>query len=203
MILRSSDIDKLDKYYRINLINQLSGVKGANLIGSVSGTGLSNVAIFNSVIHIGANPASVGFVLRPLTVARHTYSNIMETGFYTINQVSSSFIDKAHQTSGKYAEGISEFTEVGLQEEYLGDFMAPYVGESKIRMGVSFVEKHEIALNGTVLMVGKIEELVIEDGLIESTGHLDLDAANAMGVAGLDTYYGVKKRVRKGYVSLG
>ncbi len=203
MILRSSDIDKLDKYYRINLINQLSGVKGANLIGSVSGTGLSNVAIFNSVIHIGANPASVGFVLRPLTVARHTYSNIMETGFYTINQVSSSFIDKAHHTSGKYAEGISEFTEVGLQEEYLGDFKAPYVGESKIRMGVSFVEKHEIALNGTVLMVGKIEELVIEDGLIESTGHLDLDAANAMGVAGLDTYYGVKKRVRKGYVSLG
>lgn len=202
MLLQSSDITSLDKYYRINLINQLSGVKGANLIGSISADGVSNVAIFNSVIHIGANPASVGFLLRPLTVARHTYSNIMETGFYTINQVSGSFVDKAHQTSGKYVDGISEFEEVGLEEEYLGDFKAPYVGESKIRMGVSFVEKHEIAFNGTVLMVGKIEELIIEDALIESTGHLDLDAADATGVSGLDTYYSIKKIARKGYVSL-
>ena len=41
---------------RIALINSLSGFKSLNLIGTINNQGQTNLAIFNSVVHIGANP---------------------------------------------------------------------------------------------------------------------------------------------------
>ena len=49
-------IDQLQHVYRINLINSCSGYKSANLLGSVSKDGITNVAVFSSVTHLGSNP---------------------------------------------------------------------------------------------------------------------------------------------------
>ena len=76
----SNDLDGLSKIYRLNLINSITGYKSANLIGTQSLNGKTNLAIFSSVIHLGSNPALIGFVLRPTTVPRHTYSNLKATG---------------------------------------------------------------------------------------------------------------------------
>ena len=56
-----------DKEYRINLINSITGIKPANLISTISKSGIPNVAIFSSVIHLGSNPPLIGFILRPET----------------------------------------------------------------------------------------------------------------------------------------
>ena len=96
-----NDIDQLDFLYRINLINSCSGYKSANLIGTISKTGLTNVAVFSSVTHLGSNPPLLSFVLRPTTVPRNTYENILETGKYTINHISKEQIEDAHHTSAK------------------------------------------------------------------------------------------------------
>lgn len=45
------DINVIHHLYRINLINSCSGYKSANLIGTISKNGISNVAIFNSITH--------------------------------------------------------------------------------------------------------------------------------------------------------
>ncbi len=55
------DIQGLEKVYKINLINSCSGFKSANLLGSISKEGISNVAVFSSVTHLGSNPANIGF----------------------------------------------------------------------------------------------------------------------------------------------
>ena len=73
-------LSNLDKLYRINLINSCSGFKSANLIASKNKNGISNVAIFSSVIHLGSDPALLAFITRPTTVSRNTYENILETG---------------------------------------------------------------------------------------------------------------------------
>ena len=70
------DIDSMEYLYRINLINSCSGFKSANLIGTIDENGLTNVAVFSSVIHMGSNPPLLGFILRPTTVARNTYDNL-------------------------------------------------------------------------------------------------------------------------------
>lgn len=65
MKLHKQEIEQLEKRYRLNLINSLSGVKSANLIGTQSLSGQPNVAIFSSVVHLGSHPAQLGFILRP------------------------------------------------------------------------------------------------------------------------------------------
>lgn len=107
-------IEKMEREYRRNLINSISGYKSANLIGSCDAEGQNNLAIFSSVVHIGANPAYMGIVIRPKTVPRHTYNNIKETQYFTINAIQKHFFGKAHQTSANYPASLSEFNEAGL-----------------------------------------------------------------------------------------
>ncbi len=81
MELNQADLAKLDKRYRANFFNTLTGFKSANLIGTYDENDKENLAIFNSVIHLGANPPLMGFILRPTTVERHTYENIKKQAF--------------------------------------------------------------------------------------------------------------------------
>ncbi|WP_373397819.1 flavin reductase [Algoriphagus halophilus] len=95
MQLTKEELDQMDRNYRLNLINSISGIKPANLIATKSVDDQENVAIFSSVVHLGSSPAQLGFIMRPQTeIPRDTYPNIMETGYYTINHVSESFIKK-------------------------------------------------------------------------------------------------------------
>ena len=109
MHLNEEEIENLEKIYRINLINSCTGYKAANLIGTVSENN-NNLAIFSSLVHLGSNPPLLGFFLRPTEIVpRHTYLNIKENQYYTINSVEKEFADKAHHTSAKYDKSISEF----------------------------------------------------------------------------------------------
>ena len=82
-----SQINKMDKIYRLNLINSCTGYKSANLIGTVSEKGIYNVAIFSSITHLGSDPALLSFIVRPTTVPRDTYKNIMDNKIFTVNHV--------------------------------------------------------------------------------------------------------------------
>ena len=88
MILSRNDINNLDKISRLNLINSITGYKPANLIGTKSLSGDTNLAIFSSMVHLGSNPPLLGFFLRPTEIVPiHTYLNIKEYKYYTINSV--------------------------------------------------------------------------------------------------------------------
>jgi flavin reductase (DIM6/NTAB) family NADH-FMN oxidoreductase RutF len=113
----SSRIANLDKLFRANLINSCTGYKSANLLATKSKDGNTNVAIFNSVTHIGSNPPMIGFILRPTTVPRNTYRNIKQTALFTVNHIHRNIINKAHQTSAKYDENISEFEKTRLEAD--------------------------------------------------------------------------------------
>ncbi len=116
-------IEKMNRLQRIKYINSVSGIKPANLIGTISEYGSTNLAIFSYVLHLGSDPSLLGFITRPTgEVPRHTYENILQNGQYTINHVHRSFTKKAHFTSAKLRHDQSEFTVCGLTEEYLQDF---------------------------------------------------------------------------------
>lgn len=77
MHLSKTDIENTPRIKRLNLINSITGIKPANLIETVSEEGISNLAIFSSVVHLGSRPALLGFVSRPSgEIRRHTHENI-------------------------------------------------------------------------------------------------------------------------------
>ena len=63
MTLNADAIDSLEVRYRATLINSLTGVRPAVLVGTRSGSGNNNLAIFNSLVHIGADPPLNGLLL--------------------------------------------------------------------------------------------------------------------------------------------
>jgi flavin reductase (DIM6/NTAB) family NADH-FMN oxidoreductase RutF len=184
-----TDIDQMDKIFRLNLINSCTGFKSANLLGTKSLNGVSNVAVFSSITHLGSNPPLIGFILRPTTVPRDTYRNIKDTGVFTANHIHSDIIEDAHHTSAKYPDEVSEFTKTGLEEEFLGDFPAPFVKGAKIRLGCRFLNEYEIKENNTLLLVSAIEHVFIADlDIQQEDGWLKLENANTVAINGLDGY---------------
>ncbi|AWV97554.1 flavin reductase family protein [Arcticibacterium luteifluviistationis] len=186
--INKSEFEAYERLYKINLLNSCSGFKSANLIGTRSSEGNDNVAIFSSVIHLGSSPALLGFIMRPTTVPRNTLENIIDTGFYTINHVSSSILEQAHQTSAKYAKEVSEFKETGLNPIIRNGFHAPFVKESPVQMAMKFVEELPIKRNGTILVIGEILDIYFEDEMLEDDGFLNLSTAGVLAINGLDAY---------------
>lgn len=186
--ITSADIDNQDKIYRINLINSITGYKPANLIGTIAANKQTNLAIISSVVHLGSNPPYLGFFSRPGSVPRHTIENIRETGVFTINHIHSHFINQAHQTSANYPRPVSEFQQCGFDEEYLQNFQAPFVKQSLVKIGLSFVEENYIKANGVVLVVGKIEFITLPENILQDNGSLNLSLVDNICITGLDTY---------------
>lgn len=184
---------------RAQLINSLGGFKSVCLIGTSDGLGNSNLAIFSSLIHIGANPPLVGFISRPCSVERHTLSNILETGFYTINHLNESIYKQAHQTAARYFKNKSEFKEVHLTPEYKNNFKAPFVKESNIQVGVQFKEHIDLTINNTVLVIGKIVQLYFPVNCIAEDGYLDIEKAGTISCSGLDSYHTTRRLERLSY----
>ncbi|WP_047545601.1 flavin reductase family protein [Psychroserpens sp. Hel_I_66] len=197
--ISNEDLDTFDHLYRINLINSCSGYKSANLLGTKSKGGVENVAVFSSVTHMGSNPAMLGFFCRPTTVTRNTYDNIKNTGFYTINHIDESILEDAHHTSAKYDSHISEFDKTQLISEYKNDFFAPFVKSAPLKMAMQFVEQYHIKANDTILVIGKIVGIYIEDELLEDDGFVNLVKGNVATINGLDGYAIPKSNTRFEY----
>ena len=194
MYWSKEDIINTNKIKRLNLINSVSGTKSANLIGTKSVSGQENLAIFSSVIHLGSNPALLGFVLRPdKDVRRHTYDNIIASKSYTINSIHASFIVKAHYTSAKFSVDESEFEKCKLEVQYLNEFNAPFVKASKLKMALKLQEVVDIKINSCKLIIGSIEHLHVDQEAIEENGQVNLQKLDTVAIGGLNSYYALNQ----------
>ena len=182
------DIHNLDKIYRINLINSCSGFKSANLLGTISTKGITNVAVFSSVTHLGSNPPTLGFILRPTTVPRNTHKNLKDVGYFTINHIWEEVIEDAHHTSAKYPDDISEFDMTNFEPEFKGNFKAPFVKNAPVQMSMKFIEEIYVPSNDVMLVVAQIQELYVKDELLQNDGLINLSLGNVATINGLDAY---------------
>ena len=197
--LSIDNISTWERFYRANFINCLSGFKSANLIGTVNTEGQPNLAVFSSVVHLGSDPALIGFINRPLSAAPHTIKNIEATGVYTINHINPSFVEKAHQTSAKYPADINEFDAVNLQPLFIDNIIAPFVSDSLVKYSLDLVEIVPIKHNDTFLVIGAITNVLIDESLIEQDGFIAIEKAKTMVSLGLDAYYTTEIEARYGY----
>lgn len=198
-IITASTISTWERFYRANFINCLSGYKPVSLIGTVNATGQSNLSVVSNIVHIGADPALIGYINRPRKAAPHTISNIELTGVFTINHIKPDFIEKAHMTSAKYPENISEFEATGLTPEYIEGIRSPFVKESNVKYALHLREIVPIPLNDTSLVIGEVLLVSLDEGIISSDGFLDLTKAESVCSNGIDGYYSTQRLNRFAY----
>ena len=122
---------------------------------------------------------------------------------YTLNNVISNKYKEAHQTSARYLAGESEFAACGFTEEYVDGFAAPFVKESKIKIGLEFKEYLPFLLNKTKIVIGEIKHILIDDNIIGEDGFVDLNQSNTVTSAGLDAYYTTNLLARLSYAKPG
>ena len=189
---------RTDRFWAV-FFNSISGPRNVFMIGTQDAQGIGNIGLFNSIAHIGANPPLLGFILRPTSVERHTYENLKTHGTYTINHSASHLVDQTHQSSAKYARDVDEFDVIGFEKEYLDGFQAPFIKESRIKLGLSFVEEHLIQANDTRLIIGKIEHVILDEDLVAADGFVNTADADSLLVSGLDAYHRHQLIERKPY----
>lgn len=189
MKLTKDNITALENHERVLFINSLSGFKSANLVGTADAKQQCNLAIVSSVVHLGANPPLLGMVMRPHTVPRGTLENILSIGVYTLNHVHEDIYQQAHQTSARYPDDVSEFDEVGLTEQWEDGFNAPFVAQSRIKIGMEFRERHTLDINGTEFVIGEIVSIEMADEFVAKDGFVSLEKAGTVAVSSLDTYH--------------
>ena len=182
------DISQMEKLERLNIINSCTGYKSANLIATISKDGISNVAIFSSITHLGSNPGLLGFIVRPTTVPRDTYENLKEIGFFTVNHITSDMIADAHHTSANYEIGISEFDKTNLEEEYKNDLKVPFVKRSPVQLYCKYLNEYYIKENDTIHIIASIEHIYYNENMEHKDGWLQLDKGNVVAINGLDGY---------------
>ena len=203
MFLDSEDIKKLEKTKRLKLINSITGVKPANLIGTKNKGGISNLAIFSSVVHLGSKPPLLAFVTRTSKdVNRNTLNNILETKYYTINQIQKEFVKNAHYTSAKFNENISEFEMCKIEEENIDDFFAPFVKKSNLKIGMELKEMIPIKSNDSTLVVGQVMKIIIDKSFLKNDFMFDLEKSGSIAIGGLNAYFTIKNLDHFPYVRL-
>jgi flavin reductase (DIM6/NTAB) family NADH-FMN oxidoreductase RutF len=195
----SDDLGKLERRFRGNLINSIGGFKPLMLLGTQSIEGNNNLATFSSYFHLGADPALCGIVIRPSEPGENTLGNILSNGHYTLNHVLPDFYEKAHQTSAKYPQGISEFEAVGLTPEFRQEIRAPFVKESRVKIACRMEEKIDILLNGTTIIIGRMIHMEFPEDCLLTDGCIDIEMAQSVTCSGLDTYHVTNKLGKLGY----
>ena len=198
-VFNEQSLSDLPQRYRANFINSLSGFKSANLVGTKGVKGINNLSMISSVFHVGANPPLLGMIMRPHTVVRDTLQNIKETGVYTINHVHKDIVEQAHQCSARYEPEHSEFSEVGLTPQMSKLINAPFVAESRIKMGLEVEQISLIEVNQTELVIGKIVEVEISTPLLLADGYVDIEMADSLAVSCLDSYHLTERIDRYSY----
>lgn len=188
-IFDKDKIAKLSKVPRLNLINSVTGYKSANLIGTISKSGVLNVAIFSSITHLGSNPPILGFMIRPIVATpRDTYKNIKENFYFTVNHITDSIIEVAHHTSANYESAVSEFDKTNLESEFLDDIEVPFVKNSPVRLLCKYLNEYKIEENGCIHIIASIEKIFVADALLEDDLFVRLDKGNVITINGVDGY---------------
>lgn len=196
--LSLQDILNLDQRYRANLISSLSGFKGLQLVGTTNTQSQNNISIINSAHHLGATPPLMGYIQRPHSVERQTYENILETKKYTFSNVTHELMERAHQTSARYPREISEFDACQIQME-LTENNIPFARESSIVIELDYVNSYHIKENDTILVIGQVNHLILDQSLLYDDGTIDLPKAQSLAGVGLNGYGEVGDLTRYAY----
>ena len=196
LTLTVEDITGMDLLSRVQFATSLPGAKPISLVGTIDLAGQTNLAPFSSVLHLGSSPCLLGMVSRPDFVNRHTLANLIETRSWTINHLHTEILEAAHQCAAKYPKNVSEFDATHLTAHYVSGFVAPFVAESRLRIGLELEDIIHIPANDTQLIVGRVVLVQVAEKYLMEHGGIDLVGMDCLASTALDTYFQLQPLAR-------
>lgn len=109
----------------------------------------------------------------------------------------------AHQCSARYPKEVSEFEATGLTPHFETGFSAPFVAESRLRMGLELEDIIDIPANGTKLIVGRVTLVQVAEGGLLDQGGIDLVGLDCLASTSLDTYFTIQPLARLAHAKVG
>ena len=94
---------------------------------------------------------------------------------------------------------ISEFDVTSLEYKYKDQFKAPFVKGAPIQIALKYQEEYFIHANSTILMIGMISGLYIDQKLLHDDGFVNLSDGRIAAINGPDGYAIPSLKQRFGY----
>jgi len=116
-----------------------------------------------------------------------------------MNHLNENIYKNGHQTAARYPKEISELDVVGLTKEFKDQFLAPYVKESNIQLGIQFKERIDFTVKGNILIIGEIQHLCFPKDCLCDDAFFYLEKANTISCSGLYSYHKTQRLERLSY----
>ena len=179
----SSEWSQWPRHQRGHFFNSLYGARIVPLL--VTEGPVWNAAPMSQILHVGADPARVGILLRPETSGHQTRKNLAQKPWASLHAMPADHVDQVHQASAAYDEDTSELDHLGWAYEGWPGWPVAYLPEAGWSLALEVHEIHELS-NGTALYVFDIHAVrAVHDPL--PSGHW-VDSASLLHSIGLDQY---------------
>lgn len=149
------------------------------LISTVDKEGRVNAAPFSFVTPVSAEPPLVLFSAAP---ARHTLSNIRETGDFVLNLVSEEILDRVWVCSKGFPKGVNEIEKAGLSEKKSHTVKSPSIEECLGWLECTL--EFEKEAGDHILVVGRVVHAECKDEYMKKTEFDVCKAKPAMHIRG-------------------
>ena len=101
--------------------------------------------------------------------------------------------------SARYAAEVYEFDKVGLSADFVAGIEAPFVAQSQLKFSLELREVMPLAINGTILVIGEITHIMVDESGLKDDGYIDIEALESVAVSGLDSYHQTQRLARLSY----
>lgn len=177
----------LDRRYRANVVNALSGFRTPYLITSGK-PGEWNAGTFSNITHVGANPPQLSILFRPDNGKRHTYENYKELGSVTLCMMPFNAHERVHNSSVNAPQDVFEWEHLGGESIHPTGWPHPIPKEALWAMEVQFLEQFELN-NGCIYTVGSIDQIALLNGsTLTEDGHITINES-VIAASGLQSYH--------------
>lgn len=190
---RIFDLGDVDARTANRLISGLVVPRPIGWIGSISATGVHNLAPFSFYNAVSTRPPLVMFStsLRG-GEPKDTLANVRDVPEFTVNLATDRLAHAVNATSAELPHGEDEFEYAGLTPEYSGTCRAPGVTESPAVMEcvvdrvVDLTDANPI--DGYVMTIGAVRRIRLSDELSNEVGRVDQARVGAIARMGGPTY---------------
>lgn len=156
-------------------------------VSTISETGATNLAPYSFFNGVGANPPSVLFcpVNRRDGSQKDSLINVLKTGEFVVNVVSSAHAELMNQTSADFDAQTSEFDQLGITTTDSIKIKPPRVAKSLAQFECKLLKHIELATGpgGANVVIGEIVMLHVDDSIINDGIVLpsDIDTIGRLG----------------------
>lgn len=183
---RTYDVANLEPIESYKLSSGLTVPRPIGWIGTVSATGVRNLAPYSFFNMVAMYPPT--FVVAPTFGGRKdTLDNLESTGVFTVNIVTEETVVAMNSTAATFPADIDEFEQCGLTAITADTSEAPLVGEAVANFECSVVQILPLgrSADGTgpsgTLVIGEAQRIHVAERVSDDNFHIDPHELRAVG----------------------